>query len=183
VRDVGFAPLDAAARFGASAAPGRSCLVAAGLRLAVGADRLVLRAGPGAPPDQDGPLLDGEGRLADGWRLEVDSLPAGAWRQADVLSPSAWEAYADADRVLGPLAVRPRRPGERFQPLGLGGHSDKVSDHMINARLPAALRDRWPLVVCGDLVVWLPGLRLDERFKVSAATQTVLRLRFTRTAR
>jgi tRNA(Ile)-lysidine synthase len=40
------------------------------------------------------------------------------------------------------------------------------------------LRDRWPLVVCGDDIVWVAGLRLDERFKVTPETTTVLRLQF-----
>jgi hypothetical protein len=31
-------------------------------------------------------------------------------------------------------------------------------------------------------VVWLAGLRLDERFKVTEDTQTVLRLSFAQTA-
>jgi tRNA(Ile)-lysidine synthase len=110
----------------------------------------------------------------------VEALPPGAWDWAAVTAPGDWEAYVDAALVRQPLAVRGRLAGERFQPLGLGGHRDKVSDFMINARVPAALRDRWPVVACGGAVVWLAGLRLDERFRVTPASETVLRLRFTR---
>jgi tRNA(Ile)-lysidine synthetase-like protein len=157
--------------------------VAAGLRLAALDDRLVLIAGEAAlPAEGDGPLLDPDGGLAAGWRLAVERLPAGAWDWAAVTAPGAWEAYVDAARVTGPLAVRARREGERFWPLGLGGHSDKVSDYMINARVPQALRERWPVVACGEAVVWLAGLRLDERFRVGPETGAVLRLRFARAA-
>jgi tRNA(Ile)-lysidine synthase len=86
-----------------------------------------------------------------------------------------WNMYVDAGRVRE-LRLRPRRPGDRIQPLGLRGHSLKVSDLMINAKMDARVRDRWPLVVCGDAIVWVPGLRLDERFKVMPETTTVMRL-------
>jgi tRNA(Ile)-lysidine synthetase-like protein len=181
VRDVDFGPLDAAARFGRTAAPGQGRDLAAGLRLAASGDRLVLTAGAEAPAlTGDGPLLDEAGCLSGGWRLEVETLAKGAWDSAAVKAPRDWEAFVDAGRVTEPLKVRGRQAGERFQPLGLGGHRDKVSDFMINARVPAELRDRWPLVACGGAVVWLAGLRLDERFRVTPASEAVLRLRFTR---
>jgi tRNA(Ile)-lysidine synthase len=181
VRDVDFVALEAAARFGRMAAPGQSSELAAGLRLGAVDDRLLLTAGVAAlPRGGDGPLLDQDGCLAAGWRFEAEALAAGAWDWAAVTAPGVWEAYADAERVSEPLRVRGRLAGERFQPLGLGGHSDKVSDFMINARVPAALRDRWPVVACGSEVVWLAGLRLDERYRVRPATQAVLRLRFAR---
>jgi tRNA(Ile)-lysidine synthase len=182
VRDVDFAPLDAAARFGRTAAAGQSCDIAAGLRLVAGYRRLVLVEGPAAPPDLDVPLLDARGELPDEWRLDQESLSKDAWDWNRVTGSGPWVAYVDAARVTAPLAVRARRPGERFQPLGLAGHSDKVADYMINARVDAALRRRWPLVTCGPRVVWLAGLRLDERFKVTEDTQTVLRLSFAPTA-
>jgi tRNA(Ile)-lysidine synthase len=180
VRDVDFAPLDAAARFGRTARPGQSREVAAGLRLAALDDRLVLTAGELFGQEGDGPLLDHEGGLAPEWRFEAETLPAGTWDWPAVTTPGDWEAYVDAQRVTGPLAVRGRLVGERFQPLGLGGHSVKVSDFMINARVPAALRDRWPLVACGEALVWLAGLRLDDRFRVTPQTKAVLRLRIAR---
>ncbi|MCC6190137.1 MAG: tRNA lysidine(34) synthetase TilS [Anaerolineales bacterium] len=178
VRDVGFDPLDAAARFSGLAHTGQTFTLPGGLRLKVKSDRLVLAGKAAARLGAGGPLLDAGGRLADGWRIEVEALAAGAWQWTDVTNSAAWEVYVDAARVPAPLEVRRRRPGERFQPLGLGGHSDKVSDHMINAKLDAALRDRWPVVACGPVVVWLPGLRLDDRFKVTAETRAALRLRF-----
>jgi tRNA(Ile)-lysidine synthase len=60
----------------------------------------------------------------------------------------------------------------------MSGHRIKLSDFMINAKLEKALRDRWPLVVCGDEIVWVAGLRLDERFKVESTTERVMRLSF-----
>jgi tRNA(Ile)-lysidine synthase len=51
------------------------------------------------------------------------------------------------------LAVRTRRPGDR-----LTGRRKKVQDLFVDAKVPRAERDAWPLVVSGDEVVAVPGI-------------------------
>ena len=51
------------------------------------------------------------------------------------------------------LEVRGRRPGDR-----LAGRRKKVQDLLVNAKVPRAERDAWPLVVQGDEVVCVPGI-------------------------
>jgi tRNA(Ile)-lysidine synthase len=51
------------------------------------------------------------------------------------------------------LAVRTRRPGDR-----LAGRRKKVQDLLVDAKVPRADRDAWPLVVAGDDVVCVPGI-------------------------
>ena len=51
------------------------------------------------------------------------------------------------------LEVRGRRPGDR-----LAGRSKKVQDLLVDAKVPRAERDGWPLVVSGDDVVAVPGV-------------------------
>ena len=51
------------------------------------------------------------------------------------------------------LEVRGRRPGDR-----LAGRSKKVQDLLVDAKVPRADRDDWPLVVWGDEVVAVPGV-------------------------
>jgi len=51
------------------------------------------------------------------------------------------------------LVVRTRRPGDR-----LAGRSKKVQDVLVDAKVPKAARDSWPLVVSGDEVVAVPGI-------------------------
>jgi tRNA(Ile)-lysidine synthase len=53
----------------------------------------------------------------------------------------------------GDLGIRSRRPGDR-----LAGRSKKVQDLLVDAKVPKAERDDWPLVVCGDEVVAVPGV-------------------------
>ena len=185
LRDVDFTPLEAAVQFSRAAAPGRGCDVLAGLKLSVGAETVTLHAwGTAADPAPQpaGPLLTAEGGLAGGWRFAVDLLEPDEWSpgQPPPTPPSAWSVYIDAGRLTEAPGVRARRPGDRFRPLGLGGHSTKLADFMVNNKVPAEQRGRWPLVVSGDDIVWVAGLRLDEGYRVTPETRRVVRLRFQR---
>jgi tRNA(Ile)-lysidine synthase len=51
------------------------------------------------------------------------------------------------------LVVRTRRAGDR-----LAGRRKKVQDLFVDAKVPRAARDSWPLVVSGDDVVAVPGV-------------------------
>ena len=51
------------------------------------------------------------------------------------------------------LIVRTRRPGDR-----LAGRTRKIQDVFVDAKVPRAARDTWPLVVSGDSVVAVPGV-------------------------
>jgi tRNA(Ile)-lysidine synthetase-like protein len=51
------------------------------------------------------------------------------------------------------LEVRSRRPGDR-----LAGRRKKVQDLLVDAKVPRAERESWPIVVAGDEVVAVPGV-------------------------
>jgi tRNA(Ile)-lysidine synthase len=81
------------------------------------------------------------------------------------------------DRCGEGLAVRNRRPGDRFSPVGLGGRK-KLQDYFVDRKIPREARDLVPLVVdAHDRIVWVAGLALDEGFRVTTPAQTVLILR------
>jgi tRNA(Ile)-lysidine synthase len=60
------------------------------------------------------------------------------------------------------LAVRARRAGDR-----IAGRSKKVQDVFVDAKVPRAERDDWPLVVLGNEVVAVPGIVEDARVRVA----------------
>ena len=200
LRNVDFTPLEHAIRFSRTAQVGRSCDLLGGLCLTMSPSRLVVSAWDEAalPVLSDVPLLTDQDLLLPGWRFQVTLL--GEWTlDAAAANASGWRAFVDVAALPGSyrasaerlrevgqgqgLRLRSRRPGDCFHPLGLGGHRVKVSDFMINAKIAQPLRGRWPLVVCADEIVWVAGLRLDERFKVTARTQRVMRLEFVKDER
>jgi tRNA(Ile)-lysidine synthase len=88
-------------------------------------------------------------------------------------------ALFDFHCVAGGIAVRPRRPGDRFQPLGMN-EEKKVGRFMMDAHIPQAWRSRIPIVCDAEKVLWVVGYRIDGRAKVTDGTKRVLRLRFER---
>lgn len=88
---------------------------------------------------------------------------------------SARSQFVDAHAIRGPLRVRFPRRGDRFRPLGMTGFK-KLSDFFIDLKVPYHERARIPLLECERGIVWVCGYRLDDRFKVTAATQALLHL-------
>ncbi|UCD84740.1 MAG: tRNA lysidine(34) synthetase TilS [Deltaproteobacteria bacterium] len=82
-------------------------------------------------------------------------------------------AYFDYHRLEPPLLVRNFREGDRFQPLGMEGMK-KVKDYFIEKKLPRRMRDRIPLLVANDRIVWVIGFRIDHRVRIDEVTKSVL---------
>ena len=87
-------------------------------------------------------------------------------------------ATLDISKVKFPLTLRPVRECDTFCPFGMSGHR-LVSDFLTDLKL-SVLEKRRQLVVTDatDTILWLVGLRTDNRFRVTPDTTTILRLTF-----
>lgn len=119
-------------------------------------------------------------QLGPGWifTAEVAEFSGPDVKQSD----HGFEAQLDLARTGEDLTLRRRKPGDRFQPLGLDGGSMKLSDFMINEKLPQRARETWPLVCKGDDIVWVPGYRLAHPYRLQPRSRKALRLRLLRSA-
>lgn len=193
LRDVGFKAIERALAFIADPKPGGELDLAARLSLAVINGEIVIKTRAAEWPDFKQPLLhSGETEiplelgkpvlLRHGWQLLarlMNPAPADAVGKATELP--ARETWLDADRVRWPLTVRSWRAGDRWQPLGLDGHKQKLSDFFINEKIPQHLRAVWPLVCDAEgRVLWVAGLRPAEDVRVTGETIRLLHLRLVR---
>lgn len=112
----------------------------------------------------------GEYRLPGGRLLRVSlvELP----ERLDAGAPDA--AFFDPQAAPFPWTVRSFRPGDRFRALGMTG-TQKVKDLFINNKIPASQRGRIPLLVSGDRIIWLAGVRMGESARVTADSGLVLK--------
>ena len=86
-------------------------------------------------------------------------------------------ALVRADLAAGSLAVRNRRPGDRFRPVGLVGRK-KLQDYFVDRKVARDRRDQVPIVVDeSDRIVWVAGYEIDEAFRVTDPAQAVLILK------
>jgi tRNA(Ile)-lysidine synthase len=212
LRDVDYVHVEGAMDVAKDGSTGAQATLPQGLRLTVGYQSLQLAAADRTPSVPDWPLLWGDepvpvalpGRTPLSERHPPDThvgasdeggpsawwLEAGLWagdRDAILANPDRWTAYMDAAQLGPDLALRPRRPGDRFQPLGMGGQQVEVADFMINVKIPRRWRDHIPLLVHAPPggapdgeIAWVSGWRIDERVKITAGTGRVVRLRWSR---
>ncbi len=145
--------------------------------LAIGRRNVLERLGPEWPDLGAGRAslrLPGRTMLPGGHAVVAEFYPREEDRWA---AAGRLEAWVDADRVGGKLWLRHRRPGDRFQPLGMDGRK-KLQDFFVDEKVPRSERERVPLILSPRGIVWVVGYRPDERFRVSGETNRVLYLRW-----
>jgi len=85
--------------------------------------------------------------------------------------------FIDYNKVKLPLKLRNRRSGDRFYPLKMEGLK-KIKDFFIDNKIPKGYRDLIPILVDSeDQIIWVMGMRLDDRVKINSDTKKVLRVK------
>lgn len=84
-------------------------------------------------------------------------------------------ALLDADKLKFPLHARRWKEGDSFIPLGMTGHK-KVSDYLVDKKVPMAEKKRQFVILSGDNIVWLAGRRIDDRYRITDKTENVLKI-------
>lgn len=171
-----------------------------GLRVTLGYESLtfarisVVTPEPARDTDERGVLLPvpGTAELPEiGWRISAwhieqpagigdlalpqpEEHPAFAHKGLDAQREQAeMRAYLDAEQAGEGIEVRVWRQGDRFRPLGME-HEKKLQDFFADAKVPREIRSRLPLVVGREHLLWVAGLRIDDRVRVTTATRRIL---------
>jgi tRNA(Ile)-lysidine synthase len=85
-----------------------------------------------------------------------------------------FQVWLDARDLPDSFILRVRHHGDHFSPLGMDGHSQKLSDFFVNEKLPQRARDHWPLLCVDDEIIWVPGFRPAHRHRLKETTRDVL---------
>jgi tRNA(Ile)-lysidine synthase len=167
--DSSLAPLAAAISAGKdarSAVRGRLVRVAGGM-LSIPGEPMAFGAAErrltyGVPDDECGLLAE---------LVEVDASMWASLSKGDISPGREIYVVAPSDS----LSWRGRVDGDRYQPLGAPG-SAKLSDLLINRKIPVELREALPIVLMGSAILWVPGLPPAESARLSGPTKGALRL-------
>jgi tRNA(Ile)-lysidine synthase len=103
--------------------------------------------------------------------------PRGTLSTSEETHQSNLVAYFDFRKTGTKLFVCQRRPGDRFQPLGMS-MPKKLYEFMVDAKIPRSWRGRIPIVCSPQQIIWVVGWRIDDRVKTTKASQKILRLEF-----
>lgn len=103
------------------------------------------------------------------WVLTVKRAKGGG-----ILKEST-QASVDYSKIKFPMLWRKWKKGDGFIPLGLG-HRKKVSDFLIDEKVPVTEKNGITVLESGGEIVWVVGHRVDDRFKVTAQTTAVFEM-------
>jgi tRNA(Ile)-lysidine synthase len=111
--------------------------------------------------------------LENGWKFIAEMQDAPPERHPLILARlHSHLAAVDASTLKGKAKLRTFRSGDRIQPLGMDGRV-KVSELFINARIPFAARGNWPLLIDGDRIIWVVGLRIAHPNRITSKTNRI----------
>jgi len=82
----------------------------------------------------------------------------------------------DASLIQYPLTLRRWTNGDTFFPFGMN-RQKKLSDFFIDQKLNLKQKAETWLLLSQNQIVWVVGLRLDNRFKITESTQEVLEIK------
>ncbi|MFY9590503.1 MAG: tRNA lysidine(34) synthetase TilS, partial [Bacteroidales bacterium] len=82
-------------------------------------------------------------------------------------------AYIDFEKLVFPLSLRTWQEGDRFKPFGMKNYR-KLSDFLKDEKLNLFEKENLKILESDGKIVWLLGLRLDNRFRISDETKKVL---------
>jgi tRNA(Ile)-lysidine synthase len=101
-----------------------------------------------------------------GYQLTWDGLPK-------EIDRNPTHAVLDLDCLEFPLQIRSWEEGDRFNPLGMTSEK-KISDFLIDNKVPLALKKEVKVLVSGNKIAWVIGMRIADWAKLSPTTQKCL---------
>jgi tRNA(Ile)-lysidine synthase len=104
---------------------------------------------------------------------EAWNIPALAREQMQN-NEDPFQVWLDAETLKGQLSLRVRREGDRFEPLGMDGHTQKLSDFFTNEKLPLRARERWPLLCVDEKIAWVPGYQPAHVFRLTKESRRII---------
>jgi tRNA(Ile)-lysidine synthase len=90
--------------------------------------------------------------------------------------------YICGDNLEWPLRIRNVHAGDSFQPLGMEGRSKKLQDYMTDLKLQYHEKKKVKLLISGNDIIWVMGMRLDERFRITDYCRKIYKLELSKPA-
>lgn len=84
--------------------------------------------------------------------------------------------HLDADLIDFPLYLRHAESGDRFIPLGMNNFK-KLSDFFVDEKCSLIEKENCWLLINGEDIVWVVGRRIDNRYKITSKTKTIIEIK------
>jgi len=113
----------------------------------------------------------GESAVLNGKTLKIEEVN----RNKIKFGKSRNVEYISADNLSDKFILRKWQPGDKFIPLGMK-KPKKISDFLTDAKIKSSEKKDKFVLENNKFIVWLVGLRIDDRFKITSQTKRILKL-------
>ena len=176
LRRITVTNIDAIKRMAGSSKPQAEITLPNSLAVKRVYDRLIFLKSKAQTPERFCYIIDGPGAFnleTLGGTIQLEEVERKALSK---LKTSPRIACLDADLITYPLMLRNFLPGDKFVPLGMTGHK-KLKSYFIDMKIPSHIRACIPILTKENQPIWICGLRIDDRYKVTPTTKRVLKIR------
>jgi tRNA(Ile)-lysidine synthase len=188
LRDVDFDHIERAVEVAQGGHTGAQATLPHRLQLTVGHTTLTIGEIDALHLPAERPWLESQGiiqvtipgvtLLPSGWTLGAKETLH--WNiNAIEENPNPLVQWIDAAALGRTTLLRTRQEGDRFPPQGMKGAEVRLSDFLINIKMPRPWRDHLPLLVSDGDILWVTGVRLSEKASVHPGTQRVIHFCYT----
>jgi tRNA(Ile)-lysidine synthase len=95
---------------------------------------------------------------------------------ADISVATNRTIFVDNDKLVFPLVLRKWKTGDVFMPFGMDGKSKKVSKVFKDEKLSLIEKENTWLLCSNDQIIWVIGMRSDNRFRITNTTKNILKI-------
>jgi len=113
----------------------------------------------------------GEKVIIDGKIISIGEVK----RKMFKFSPDKSVEYISGDGLGNIFEIRKWKEGDKFQPIGMKG-TKKISDFLSDEKTSSINKKDNLILTNGNKIVWVIGLRIDDRFKITSETKKILKL-------
>ncbi|MEL1241063.1 tRNA lysidine(34) synthetase TilS [Flavobacterium flavipallidum] len=97
-------------------------------------------------------------------------------RVNEISKASHTTIFVDEDKLAFPLVLKRWEEGDSFQPFGMNGKTKKLSKLFKDEKLSLIEKENAWVLWSENQIVWVVGIRQDERFKIDDTTKKILKI-------
>ncbi len=132
------------------------------------------REEPGEQQDMGAlPLVEIPGSCRTGEKTWIFSLENAQKNQ--IIPEKTYTKWFDYDKIENYPVIRRRMPGDYLEINREHGRK-KLKDYLIDQKVPVRERGRLLLLADGSHIIWIPGMRISEGYKVTEDTRRILKV-------